>query len=649
MPKGEKVASAYVEIKADVDKLKKDLKNMKGNVNKEGKKAGKAFGSMFAKGFAALGVGALLVSTLRKSITSFRGFEKAMRNVASITNMTNAEFKQLSGGIRDLAVDVGGDATDLANSMYQAVSAGVDLADSLEFISVAARAGIAGLASTETAVDGMTTVMNSWGMSAQDATRISDIMFQTVKLGKTTFEELSASLSTVASIAASAGVSFEQVSSAVATLTAKGVPTAVAMTGIRAAILSMNKELGDGWSKTMTFNEAAKEMEKRAGGSAVKLQEMTGRVEAMAAILNVTGNNAKAAADAFAQFEDTTGATAKALSEQMKTLDFKMNQLSAATEEFYLNIGEGSKGAISNWTSMVQWAGKLYKNLSLLSTGTWTVDLSIAGAGAFENINDEWEGSRGVFRKGRGDLQKLAREIEELERLRRESGKKVVGRPSGITSLFSADYEKNNQNIFKRTNDSYADFQNQQVDSTLLKVEKIDGINIKSFTAIEEQQKESLARQQEAFNTFVLASAQAFDAAFADIGVIMVQSSNVIVNAFTGMANAIIGQIKRMIAQWLAWQAITGLFSLIGGGGILKELTNPTDIFGFNDPVTPSVPTGKPAQNRVANGIDAINENLISSGGNGEIAVQANVVGEIENTVIKLSTDRGAKQIARYR
>ena len=94
---------------------------------------------------------------------------------------------------------------------------------------------------TETAVDGLTTVMNAFKGQNIDATKAADIMFATVKAGKTDFAQLSASLFNVAPLAAAANVKFQDVSAALATLTAQGTPTSVATTQIRAAIQAIIK------------------------------------------------------------------------------------------------------------------------------------------------------------------------------------------------------------------------------------------------------------------------------------------------------------------------------------------------------------------------------------------------------------------------
>ena len=113
--------------------------------------------------------------------------------------------------------------------------------NAIDFLKIASKAAIGGVTDTETAVDGLTTVMNAFKGQNIDATKAADIMFATVKAGKTDFAQLSASLFNVAPLAAAANVKFQDVSAALATLTAQGTPTSVATTQIRAAIQAIIK------------------------------------------------------------------------------------------------------------------------------------------------------------------------------------------------------------------------------------------------------------------------------------------------------------------------------------------------------------------------------------------------------------------------
>ena len=100
----------------------------------------------------------------------------------------------------------------------------------MKILEVSAKAAVGGLTETETAADAVTTILNAYKMSAEEAGTVSDQLFTTVRLGKTTFGELGASIAQVAPIAAAYGISIDQVLGAVASLTKQGTPTAQAMT-----------------------------------------------------------------------------------------------------------------------------------------------------------------------------------------------------------------------------------------------------------------------------------------------------------------------------------------------------------------------------------------------------------------------------------
>ena len=135
--------------------------------------------------------------------------------------------------------------------------------------------------------------MNAYKLDVSEAEKISDQLFTTVKLGKTSFGELGKSIAQVAPIAASYGVETDQVLAAVATLTKQGTPTAQAMTQIRASIIAVSKVLGDGAFDNRTYQEALAEVARQAGGSESKLRELVPEVEAVNAVLGLTGINVK--------------------------------------------------------------------------------------------------------------------------------------------------------------------------------------------------------------------------------------------------------------------------------------------------------------------------------------------------------------------
>ena len=159
----------------------------------------------------------------------------------------------------------------LANAYYQIVSAGYDGAEGLQLLETSAKAAVAGVTDTATAADGITTVLNAFKINASESEEVADALFNTVKLGKTTFSELSANISQVAPIAAASNIPLNEVLATVASLTKQGVPTAQAMTQIRSAIVGLN-ESGrlDG---TKTFQENMQSIYDTFNGNQTAIQK----------------------------------------------------------------------------------------------------------------------------------------------------------------------------------------------------------------------------------------------------------------------------------------------------------------------------------------------------------------------------------------
>lgn len=258
-----------------------------------------SFGKKAAIGFGAA-IGALGV--LMKKAEEFN------QSISQIATLTEVSKGKVAKEVRAMSAEFGMAKDELTKGLYDALSAGVPKDNVFDFMRTAAKTARAGASSTAEAVDFLTTAINAYGFDAAQAGRVSDILFATVKLGKTTVSELAANFAQVAPLASASGIAFEQVMAAAASLTKQGTPTAQAMTQIRAAIIAMNRELGDGWAASMTLQEGMQLMADKAGGSADALRGLTGRVEGALAIMALTGKGAAGAAKDLAEVANSAGA-----------------------------------------------------------------------------------------------------------------------------------------------------------------------------------------------------------------------------------------------------------------------------------------------------------------------------------------------------
>lgn len=82
-------------------------------------------------------------------------------------------------------------------------------------------------------------------MATTEANGLANKFLVTQNLGKTTFGELAGSIGQVAPTANAAGVSIDDLLASVASLTANGIGTSEAMTGIKAALSNIIKPTSD--------------------------------------------------------------------------------------------------------------------------------------------------------------------------------------------------------------------------------------------------------------------------------------------------------------------------------------------------------------------------------------------------------------------
>lgn len=178
-------------------------------------------------------------------------FEDSMAKVSTIADTTQVPIKDLKDGIVNLSSQTGQSVDELSEAMYQAISASVDTGDAVDFLDTAVKAAVGGFTDNATAVDGLTSVLNSYGMEASNVNSVANQMLITQNLGKTTFGELASSIGQVTPIAASLGITTEELFSSLAATTAQGLGTSESITALKAAMSNIIKP----------SNEAAKAAE----------------------------------------------------------------------------------------------------------------------------------------------------------------------------------------------------------------------------------------------------------------------------------------------------------------------------------------------------------------------------------------------------
>ncbi len=327
-------------------------------LNKVGDSADQAGGKLAGlgkvAGVAFAAVGAAAVAGAAKSITAFVDFQGSMNEVFTLLpGISEQAMGEMSGQVKNFSKEFGVLPDEVVPALYQSLSAGVPKDNVFEFLETAQMAAKGGVTELETAVNGITGVVNAYGSDVIDATKASDLMFTTVKLGKTTFDELSASLGDVTPLAGSLGVSFEEVSAAMAASTAITGNTAKSTTGLKSLLAELGKEgqiaaknfeqiAGKSFPEFIkgggNLAEALQLMKDSADASGSSVMDMFGGIEAGSAALQLAGSDVFAGnLDAMA---DSAGATKKAFETMNRGLGPIFAKFKAYMQVFLIDVGE---------------------------------------------------------------------------------------------------------------------------------------------------------------------------------------------------------------------------------------------------------------------------------------------------------------------
>ena len=176
-------------------------------------------------GLAAMGaITTAAVGTVAASNKSAAALEQSMSSVKTLLVGTeqavNARTDQLTNDVMRISVETGVATTDLADGLYQVISAFQDTADSAAILEIATKAAKAGNAEMVDTVNALAAVTKAYGdTSAEQVQYVANLSFETIRLGQTTMPELANGIQKVSGAAAALNVSQAELYAGFASLT----------------------------------------------------------------------------------------------------------------------------------------------------------------------------------------------------------------------------------------------------------------------------------------------------------------------------------------------------------------------------------------------------------------------------------------------
>lgn len=347
-----------IEIEYDdrgVGRAKSDIDGLVGNAERSTGAIAGFFGGMTAGIVETIGslvveAGQQLASLAIDGLKSFASFETGMNEVFTLLpGISEDAMSQMTQQVLDTANQMEVLPEEVVPALYSSLSAGIPPGNVFDFLLTANKLAQGGVTDLDTAVTAISGTVNAYGSEVVSADQVSDALFTAVRTGATTIDELGASLSNVVPTAAGLGVGIDQVTAAISTMTAQGVPTTQATTQLRQLFVELSKAGGEaaGTFEEMsgkTFREfvasggnvqeALQLMEQAAANDGVALTDLFGSVEAGNAALFLTGSATDTFTSNLAAQQEAAGATDAAFEQMQAGITDAWDQMRVAIDVF---------------------------------------------------------------------------------------------------------------------------------------------------------------------------------------------------------------------------------------------------------------------------------------------------------------------------
>lgn len=398
-----------------------DLKKLGQNTTQTSTSLGKAF-----KQFS---IYAIALRSIKKAaheaVSTIKELDRSLTEQAMVTGKTRKQTYDLLSSYQELAAQTGATTREVANLATQFMRQGKTTQDALTLTKAAMDAAkVAGISASDS-VNYLTTALNGFQLSAQDALLVSDKFASIAANAATSYDEIATALSKVASQANLAGMSIDYTTA----LLAKGLETTreapETMGTALKTIIARMREIGD-YGETLGGDTDVNNVESQLAYVGIALRDANGELRSTEVVLDELGkkwtelnsNQQAAVAKALAGTrqqsrliammtdyervvelqqisERSAGATLAQMETYLEGMDAALNRVSVAWEKIVTSLTDNQViiNMINGAANLLDWIG------SLLENEVATIGLIITVSSiALISLTKKWEMQKAINR-----------------------------------------------------------------------------------------------------------------------------------------------------------------------------------------------------------------------------------------------------------
>lgn len=324
-------------------------------------------------------------------------WQKAWTDIEALVGMSAEQLARFKGEVLELAPAVGKAPRELAEAFYFITSSGLEGEAAMRALKASALAAAAGLGTTMTVADAVTSAINAYGEANLSATKATDVLVAAVRTGKSEPEEFAASIGRVIPLASKMGVEFGEVAGIMAAMSLNGTNAHEAVTQITSMLSTAIKPTKEGAEALASIGRsyadvrkqiadegllaAVEDLNKAFDGDIEKLGTVFRNIRALRGILALTGPEAKKYADIINEVNQASGDTAAAAAIALEKDGARMARAWAQTQASLIKIGDVVIPLMADVADEVRKAAEWFGNLDE-GTQKAIVQLALVAAAA---------------------------------------------------------------------------------------------------------------------------------------------------------------------------------------------------------------------------------------------------------------------------
>ncbi len=342
-------------LQRSYDRLRGAQENLE-RIDNEQKKIQESISATKTKLVGTIGVYSAVATALYAGpVQAAQKYETAIAKVSTIANADVVPLEEMSSQIMKLSNTTGIASSQIADDVYNAISAGQDTGDAVNFVSYSTKLAKAGFAESAQTLDVLTTILNAYGLEAEEVSNVSDMLVQTQNKGKVSVGELSSVMGKIIPTANANNVALEQLCAGYAIMTSKGIAAAETTTYMNSMLNELSKS-GTTADKTLrattgqsfkdlmasgkSMGEVIQILQQEAEKSGKSLNDMFGSAEAGKAAVSLLSGGVEGFNEQVKGMLDSGGATEEAFKKMDQTTEAKMQKAKNSIANLSIVLGQ---------------------------------------------------------------------------------------------------------------------------------------------------------------------------------------------------------------------------------------------------------------------------------------------------------------------